>query len=456
MKKSITFLSVFILSAAFVAGCGGTTTTVVTTPQNINAVASYKGKKARIAVLSFKCKAAKCNGRIGSGISEMLQDALMRTGKFIVLERGGEISAIQSEKEFGAPVGPSGGAFERADIAVTGAVVAFEPNAGGFGIGVGGFLPKVPLLGGVKIGTKEAYIAAIIKLVDVRTGRILSSTRVEGKASSFSVGGLGGSLFGKVPLGVGLEEYKNTPMEKAVMVMIDNAVKAIAQNIPEDYYRYSSNGESVEPLNSPSSNQQVEAAGGSSVQESAGETIGKVFTEDFEKYGLGQMAPFGSWQGKDAKVVQSVQINGRIGKVLELSRGGKVCLTGKTYKDFDVAFDKESGGYKSVGIIFRASENPSAGYEVTFYASNKVAVYKFAGSSRVKVAENRFQPKPVNGWYRVRLTVKGNRIEVFVDDKGVIDITDNDPALNGYGFICLKSRDVDPVKVDNVKIVDLE
>ncbi|WP_457569673.1 CsgG/HfaB family protein [Desulfurobacterium sp.] len=453
MRRSIAVLSAFILSAAFVAGCGGTATTVRTTPQNINAVASYKGKKARIAVLSFKCKAAKCNGRIGSGITEMLQDALMQSGKFIVLERGDEISAVQAERGFGVPVGPAGGPLERADIAVTGAIVAFEPNAGGFGIGVGGLLPKVPLLGGVKVGTKEAYIAAIIKLVDVRTGRILSSTRVEGKASSFSVGGLGGGLFGKVPLGVGLEEYKNTPMEKAIMVMIDNAVKAIAQNIPEDYYRYSSGGESVQPLK-PSSTQSVSVMQTSVSQGSAGTvSIGKVFTEDFEKYGLGQMAPFGPWQGKNVKVVQAVQRDGRIGKVAELN--GKVCLAGRMYKDFQITLNKEIGGYKDLGIIFRASENPSAGYEVVF-GPDWVGVFKFAGDSRVKIAENRFRPKNVNGWFTVNLKVKGSKIEAFVDDKKLIDITDNDPALNRPGFICLRKAGSDPFKIDNVKIVDLQ
>ncbi|WP_456396207.1 CsgG/HfaB family protein [Desulfurobacterium sp.] len=451
MKRGIAILTAFITSAAFVAGCGGTATSVQTTPQNINAVASYKGKKARIAVLSFKCKAAKCNGRIGSGISEMLQNALMQSGKFIVLERGDEISAIQSERSFGAPVGPAGGPLERADIAVTGAIVAFEPNAGGFGIGIGGLLPKIPLLGGVKVGTKEAYIAAIIKLVDIRTGRILSSTRVEGKASSFSVGGIGGGIFGRVPLGGGLEEYKNTPMEKAVMVMIDNAVKAIAKNIPEDYYRYSSTGKPV-PTVTTSQAQSV----GSEVRPETTTTIGKVFKEDFESYGLGQMIPFGPWQGKDIKIAQVVQKDGRIGKVAELVGSAKMCLAGKFYKNFDITFDHTAGGYKGVGIVFRASENPPAGYKVIF-EDRRIKVYKFAGNSNVKIAENGINNfKPVNGWYTVHLRVEGNRIKAFIDDEMAIDITDNDPALNRPGLLCIEKTNVDPTDVDNIKITDLE
>ncbi|WP_457568009.1 CsgG/HfaB family protein [Desulfurobacterium sp.] len=453
MREKLALLTVFVFTAALFAGCGGTTATVRTTPENINAVASYRGKKARIAVLSFKCKAAKCNGRIGGGISEMLQDALMQSGRFIVLERGEGISAVQSERGFGVPVGSAGAPLERADIAVTGAVVAFEPDAGGFGIGVGGLLPKVPLLGGVKIGKKEAYIAAIIKLVDVRTGRILSSTRVEGKASSFSVGGIGGGVFGKIPLGAGLEEYKNTPMEKAIMVMIDNAVKAIAKNVPEDYYRYSSGGGEVERLN-PSSQQTATVV----VSSSAGQpsaSIGEVFVEDFEKYGLGQMVPFGPWQGKGVKVIQAIQKDGRIGKVAEVGRYAKMCLVGRTYKDFEITLDHIAGGYKGIGVIFRASENPSAGYEVVF--ADKVArLYKFAGNSKVKIGDNQVPFKPVNGWYTVRLKVTGNEIRAFINGKLAIDVTDADSALNRYGTICLENADVDPTRIDNVKVVNIK
>ncbi len=246
------FLPVFIF--LFLFSCTATTTTTVkTTSQNINEVVKYEGPKARIAVARFDCKAAKCYGEIGTGIKDMLVDALMRTGKFIVLERGEGFEAIKEEINLGqegylqSQKAPQKGLLEGADIVIVGSIVAFEPNAGGFNTGglVGGLLSKVPVIGGVKVGKQDAYIAAVIRLVDVRTGRVLSSTRVEGKASSFKIGGLGGLLSGSVGLGAGLETYKNTPMEKAIMVMIDNAVKEIAKNIPEEYYRYKNNNSSA-------------------------------------------------------------------------------------------------------------------------------------------------------------------------------------------------------------------
>ncbi len=242
-----TFLkhSVFLFIFSFLFSClsATTTTTVSTTNQNVNEIVKYHGPKARIAVATFKCRAAKCYGRIGDGIKDMLVDALMRTGKFIVVERGEGLEAIKEEMN----LSKSGyvnrnkvkaGLMEGADILIVGSIVAFEPNTSGVGGAVGAILSKAPILGGIKVGTKEAYIAAIIRLIDTRTGRVISSTKVEGRASSFKVGGLGGIWAGSIGLGGGLETYKKTPMEKAIMVMIDNAVKEISKNIPENYYRY--------------------------------------------------------------------------------------------------------------------------------------------------------------------------------------------------------------------------
>ncbi len=212
-------------------------------------VLTYNGPKARIAVASFKCKAAKCSGQIGSGISDMLATALFRTGRFIVLERGEGLKAIQEELNLGQSgyvrqgAAPQIGQMEGADILVIGAITAFEPEASGIG-GGGVVIPyKIPFFGGARLKKKQAYIAADIRLVDVRTGRVISATSVEGKASSWKVGGAMGGVLGSVALGGGLEGYKNTPMEKAVRVMLYNAINAISQMVPENYYRWGENNQ---------------------------------------------------------------------------------------------------------------------------------------------------------------------------------------------------------------------
>ena len=244
MKKGIGVLGLMAL-VLFTASCATTeeiTTKVTTGGPSVAEVTTYQGPKARIAVARFEMKAAQGYGEIGSGMSDMLVDSLFQSNRFIVLERGEGLADIKEElalSESGyTEKGKAAekGTLEGADILLTGAITAFEPNAEGAG---GGGL-GITIFGGLGIGgkTKKAYIAANIRMVDVRTGRVISSAKVEGKASDFKFGIVGGTVVGGVVLAGGFEKYKNTPMEKAVAVMLDNAIKEIVKSVPEDYYRY--------------------------------------------------------------------------------------------------------------------------------------------------------------------------------------------------------------------------
>ncbi len=243
----IGFLVFFLTSCATTGGglfSTGTSTVVTTGGPTAQEVVTYQGPKARIAVSHFDVKAAKAYWEIGTGISDMLTSALFRTNRFIVLERGAGLKGLKGEIELGQEgwVEESKeikkGLFEGADVLVMGAITAFEPKAGG--IGGGGIIIPLPskIGGGILFKKEEAYIAAEIRLVDTRTSRVINATRVEGKASNFMIGGIGGALAGSVVLGAGLGKYENTPMEKAVMVMLDNAVAEISKKVPESYYRY--------------------------------------------------------------------------------------------------------------------------------------------------------------------------------------------------------------------------
>ncbi len=303
--KSIKKLG-FLLVLLLVFACTSTQvqTQVDTTGPTPNEVLTYRGPKARIAVASFKCKAAKCSGAIGEGVADMLATALFRTGRFIVLERGEGLKAIQEELNLGQSgyvrqgAAPQIGQMEGADILVIGAITAFEPEASGIG-GGGVVVPyKIPFLGGAKFKKKEAYIAADIRLVDVRTGRVIAATSVEGKASSWKIGGLMGGVLGDVALGGGLEGYRNTPLEKAVRVMLYNAVQAISRMVPENYYRW---GENTEGYNTPPVKPASAIVGGADIrgQRPSGGIIGGeevfrpgrriLFSEDFSRYQIGDI-----------------------------------------------------------------------------------------------------------------------------------------------------------------------
>jgi curli biogenesis system outer membrane secretion channel CsgG len=241
--SKLSLLMMFIIMFA-ITSCVQTKTTVQTGGPSVQEAIAYQGPKARIAVASFKCKAAKCSGAIGGGLSDMLATSLFRTNRFVVLERGEGLKSVQEELQLSQSgyvkqeQAPQMGLIEGADVLIIGAITAFEPKASGVGGGAIVAPFRVPLIGGIGVKTKNAYIAADLRLVDVRTGRVINATSVEGKASSFKVGGLAGTVIGDVALGGALGGYKNTPMEKAIRVMLEDAINAISQRVPQSYYRY--------------------------------------------------------------------------------------------------------------------------------------------------------------------------------------------------------------------------
>jgi curli biogenesis system outer membrane secretion channel CsgG len=236
MKKIIMlFLIVFVIPLF-----SQVKTEVKSQGPSVEEVMKYEGPKARIAVSKFEVKSPKATWQMGEGLRDMLIDALFKSGKFIVLEKGEDLKELEDEFKYSE----SGwtqkklekGTFEVADIIVVGAITGFEPYAEG--TGGGGVVVPLPFGLGVGVKKEEAYIQATIRLIDVRTRRIINSTKVEGKYSKSKLGVAGGGAIGGVILGGGFEKYKNTPTEQAVMIMIDNAVKEIARMVPESYYRY--------------------------------------------------------------------------------------------------------------------------------------------------------------------------------------------------------------------------
>jgi uncharacterized protein YgiM (DUF1202 family) len=93
----------------------------------------------------------------------------------------------------------------------------------------------------------------IIQIVDARTSRILFSTTVEGKANDFNIGGAlagaGGGFLGAAGLGT----YQKTPVEKAIRIAVQQAVKELAAKTPQTYFRHgmSSGGVGFAPVPNP-------------------------------------------------------------------------------------------------------------------------------------------------------------------------------------------------------------
>lgn len=201
------------------------------------------GPKARVAVTRFEDKSAKGSSAIGDGMAEMLSHALFATNRFIVLERQA-IGDVLSEQDLGASgrvkreTAARIGDIEGADLLIMGTITEFEPGASGAGGGVGGLIPLPGRrigVGGVGGGIKTSHVAMIIKVIDAKTGRRLASEQVEGKATD--IGGLVG--MGGGPLAGAFGGYSKTPMEKAIRIAIEEAVRVIDAKTPPEYFRTS-------------------------------------------------------------------------------------------------------------------------------------------------------------------------------------------------------------------------
>jgi len=208
---------------------------------------TYQGNKARIAVGKIKSKTGKCTYDMAAAVGEMLSTALANNEKFIVLASQEEVAELADEIDLGQSGyveegrGPEKGLMEGADILVTGAVTAFKPDAGGSGGGLGGITKKA--FGKVGVKTKKAEIRMDIKLIDIRTRRILKATSIKAKSTSWKTGIAGGGLVSDVALAGALGTYSDGPMEDAIRTALAQTVELVSKEVPQEYYRYKGKGQ---------------------------------------------------------------------------------------------------------------------------------------------------------------------------------------------------------------------
>jgi OmpA-OmpF porin, OOP family len=208
---------------------------------------TYQGNKARIAVGTIKAKADDCDDEMAAAIGEMLSTALANNDKFIVLASQEEMGELIDEIELGQSeyveegAGADKGVMEGADVLITGAVTGFEPEASGGGGALGGLKKKA--FGKVGMESTTAKILIDLKMIDIRTRRVLKAMSLEGSSTSWSTDVEGGGMVEDVALAGAMGAYSNEPMEKAVRSVLAKAVDKIGKEMPKEYYRYKGKGE---------------------------------------------------------------------------------------------------------------------------------------------------------------------------------------------------------------------
>ncbi len=202
-------------------------------------VAATGPLKATVAVGDFQVKAARANQYIGDSMREMLLTALHNSGRFIVVERM-DIKGLAAEQALSrsAMARPDmaipGAQMDVADVMISGAVTEFESESRGSDFQLG--MPGVPFV--ASHGGKTSHMAIDIRVVDVRTGRLLLAKRITGSADA-SKGSFGASptISGKsLPFSFG--SFRNTPMEKAIRDAVVRATLYVSNNLPASYFRH--------------------------------------------------------------------------------------------------------------------------------------------------------------------------------------------------------------------------
>lgn len=183
--------------------------------------------KKTIAVSRFENKADSAGQlSLGTGMADQLADALIQSGKFVVIERQ-TLEDVVAEQDIAASgraavskVAQTGKLIP-AQILIKGTVTEFDAQTSKGDTGIS--------FSGVSLGSSKssAHVAVILRIIDSTTGQVLDSVRVEGEAKA---GGM------KIGLGIkgvdiGTEGFKKTPLGKATQIAIDNAVVKIAEKL---------------------------------------------------------------------------------------------------------------------------------------------------------------------------------------------------------------------------------
>lgn len=191
----------------------------------------YDGLKKIVSVDQFQATEALGGTVTADGMTAMLTAALVKDGRFLVVERPG-LTSVQAEQALGqgggvtAETAAKTGQFIGAGTIVRGVVTKFEPAASGGGVSLGG-LPVASLFAAhAGLTSKTAVMEISLRLIDTTTGQVISTSTAKGSAKSTTadatiVNPNSGALLGS-------NAFQTTPIGQAGEQAIVKAVEQIA------------------------------------------------------------------------------------------------------------------------------------------------------------------------------------------------------------------------------------
>ena len=185
--------------------------------------APFSGPKKSIAVTGFDGTIAFEGGDAAQGLTTMLTDALIKDGRFVVIERAA-IAEVSAEHALTPGTVAATTQITPANVLVRGTVTKFAPKVSGGGLS-GGFMGSGSLGGALGISGDHSDVELNIRLVDAATGRILASINAKASVSSH---GVTANIATRSGMSFGGTEFKNSPIGQACEQAVQQAVDQIA------------------------------------------------------------------------------------------------------------------------------------------------------------------------------------------------------------------------------------
>ena len=190
----------------------------------------YHGPKQVVAVLPFANRVRGVEGaaNLGSGLSEILVTELVRSGRFLVVEREA-IQDIVKEQELGMTglvrkeTAPKTGVMSGAQFMIKGAVTEFSDRAGGGAIALGFRRGEI---GG---GSRTAYVGIDVRIVDNATGQVYASYNAHAKAKSTKANVGVSFSHNSDNFKIGTKTFFSTPLGKATRQAVQKVMKFILE-----------------------------------------------------------------------------------------------------------------------------------------------------------------------------------------------------------------------------------
>jgi len=179
--------------------------------------------KKRVGIGVFEDRTGSGYNHLGSGVADMLATALVKSGKFIVVERQ-ELDRVLSEQKLGESglvteqTAPKLGKLLGAELFVIGSVTEFGTKEGKIG-------GNIPLFGG-SITKKTARAVVDVRLVNTTTGEVITAETKEGSESTTGVS----VRYEDIDFN-NTSSWNDTDIGKATRQAIDGVVELITDNM---------------------------------------------------------------------------------------------------------------------------------------------------------------------------------------------------------------------------------